>query len=84
MAAMNYKGAILATRRLKPNEDDYQKEESPESTVVFKNFKFNCEKFEWILHLAGNESAEAVCIGSTWCAVSTDLQLIRIFCFSGF
>ena len=91
MAAMNYKGAIIASRAVEVDEDFYEDDAENNnnnvnlkySHLIFKCFDFDNEICEWIIKLNENEIAEAVAIGNNWSAVATDFHYIRIFSHCG-
>lgn len=88
MGDMNYSGAILASKGVQLNENEYEDEIHNDeikkfSYIQFKGFSYMYEPYDWTIKLQKEENAECVCIGSTWCAVATDYNYIRIFNFVG-
>lgn len=84
MGTMNHMGAILASKAESINENEYEneldKDETKKSSYIqYKSFTYTYEAYDWTHKLQKKENAECVCIGSTWCAVATDFNFLRIF-----
>lgn len=53
------------------------------SVLIFKHFKHQIEKNEWIIELEEGENADSIAIGNSWSAVATDQFFLRVYNMSG-
>jgi WD40 repeat protein len=86
MGTMNHRGAVMASRFKEQNDNEYEDEEDESqkhSTLRFKSFHGNLSEFDWEKRLEEGENAEAVAIGSNWCALATSYLNLRIFNHQG-
>lgn len=82
MAALGPNGAVFASRRRDIKDEKTKKNSTIESTIFYQPTQ-SWAPGDWTLHLEAGEQAVAVAIGSTWAAVATDTQYLRIFSYSG-
>ena len=76
MAALGPNGAVFASKR------DKTKKKTIESTIFYQPTQ-SWAPGEWTLCLEAGEEAMAVAVGTTWAAVATDLNYLRIFSYGG-
>ena len=96
MAAVNYSGAIFASRAEERTEDEYEDDcldqdvemdemakRRKNSNILFQPFNEWKDVKPWNYELKNQESVECLAIGSGWCAIHTNFNYIRIFSNDG-
>ena len=86
LASMNYCGIFLARKAIETDIDEYEdetKSQSYISTVKFHPFAEWKKIPDWTFDLPKGESAEAIAVGTNWCAVGTTTNYIRFFSYDG-
>lgn len=95
MAALSYKGVLLASRGKEENLDEYEDEEEEEfesskkgklPVLLFKNLTTGMSSSmlsDWRIDFPPHEFIDVISMGSNFCAVATSLQDIRIFSVYG-
>ena len=96
MASLNYNGVLLASQAEEKNEDAYEDDLADEddmadellrrkknSNIQFKPFNEWKDVKEWNYELKNGESVECLATGSSWNAVLTNYNYIRIFSNNG-
>ena len=96
MASLNYNGVLLASQAEEKNEDVYEDDLADEdemadellrrkknSNIQFKPFNEWKDVKEWNYELKNGESVECLATGSSWNAVLTNYNYIRIFSNNG-
>ena len=93
MACLNYSGMMLANPCQEQDEDNYEQDDVDSidenaqrrklSNVEFRPFNEwkNCKP--WTYQFKNGESVECLAIGTSWCAVLTNYNYIRVFSHSG-
>lgn len=82
MAALNYSGLFLASKRVVQDQDDYEEDaeidanpneiDKKASYIYFKPLNEWKKQKEWNYKMNDGESVEAIASGSGWCACYTD------------
>lgn len=93
MAALNYSGLFLASKRIVQDQDDYEEDaeidanpneiDKKASYIYYKPLNEWKKQKEWNYKLNDGESVEAIASGSGWCACYTDQGYLRIFSQTG-
>jgi len=88
MAAMNYKGALLASKSEQHDEDAYEDDvcensKKEKSQVIYKNLSFELGLCEWSYTLNTDDNIETIAIGSKWAAIATDNNNLLVFNLCG-
>ena len=93
LGTMSYSGAFMASKAREINLDQYEEEEQMlnedeleslhASYVQFRPFHSWKNIRAWKYQLPRGEDADALAVGSGWCAVATSLNYLRIFSTEG-
>lgn len=83
VAALGEQGAFFASRSSKVQSVSANKAKDNPSTVFYRPIESWSHNAEWLYSLPSGEEAVNVAVGTTWAAVATNRDWVRVFRYSG-